>query len=106
MIDVHKIVHDIVKSYDDELHDDINVTLDEDFPFPEYEMEVTWESRRWNDARTDRLDETSLQGVTVNAFDFIDEGGDLELYLSTEIEAVLITAIFDEDRVGPINVSA
>ena len=85
----------------------INVTLDNRYSFPDYELEITWKEWRWNDARTARLDETISQGVGVNPVDFVGKDGDLDFDRLEKTAVQTLQKIIDsEDRVGQIDVLA
>lgn len=98
------MIEEILSEFDE---DSIDVTIDPRYPFPIYELDISWKEWCWNDARTARLDATCTQGMYVNPFDYFDEDGNLN---STEMKAAAIhyikLALAAEDRVGKVSVLA
>lgn len=87
--------------------DELDLELSAEFPFPEYEMEIVWAEWRWNGARTERLTETIIEGVSINPVDYLDENGRvIESQLADDCVDKLISIITNEDRVGNIIVRA
>lgn len=88
-------------------NDEIDLTINEDQPFPQYELEIVWKEWRWNNAGTCRLDDTVLEGVTVNPVSYSDESGNLNetLMLSDCVDAIMRT-LNNEERVGNIELIA
>lgn len=84
---------------------DFEVIEDKEFPFPAYELEIEWTEWKWNDARTDRLDETIDEGTTINPVDFADENGDINFRLvGSAVAQTLIRIVENPDRVGAITI--
>lgn len=87
--------------------DEIDITIDESCPFPEYELEVWWHEWVWNDARTKRLESTYVEGISINPVDHLDEGGNIDKEsLYSEVLDVLLEAYTSDNRVGNIRVVA
>ena len=85
--------------------DDIDLIIDDKYPFPVYELEVEWDEWRWNDARTDRLDETITQGITINPDDFADPHGRVDhTQLGLCVIGTLVKVINNPERVGMITI--
>lgn len=84
---------------------DFEVIEDKEFPFPDFELEIEWTEWRWNDAGTDRLDETVSEGVSINPVDFADENGDINfMSIGSALAQTLFRIVENPDRVGTITV--
>lgn len=89
------------------ISEDIDVTIDERFPFPDYEVEITWKEWRWNGARTDRMDDYCTEGVCINPESHLNEDGSVNLeQVYIKVHEALIDAYLSENRAGPIQVKA
>lgn len=87
--------------------DDVEVIVDETYPFPEFELEILWNEWRWNDARTDRMDEVDAYGITFNPDDYSDEDGNLNaMKFSKEFTKELVSVINNPERTGTIEIRA
>lgn len=85
--------------------DEIELISDDRYPFPLYELEINWKEWRWNDARTDRMDDTISEGITVNPDDFADEDGRVIVAdIEAKVAETLIDLIQNPERVGMITV--
>lgn len=84
---------------------EIELIEDNARPFPIFELEISWEEWRWNDAGTDRLDETIVEGTTINPVDFLGEDGNLNgIELGKVTMRTLINIAANPERVGAITV--
>lgn len=89
------------------ISDDIDVIIDKRFPFPDYEVEITWKEWRWNDARTDRLDDYINEGVCVNPESHLNEDGSVNLEaVYIKVHEVILDAYLSDNRAGDIQVIA
>lgn len=85
--------------------DEIDVTLDERQPFPDYELEIQWKEWRWNDARTERLHIHDDQGICINPGSYLDKEGNLDnAALLKDAIAKIESILHNEDRVGNIEI--
>lgn len=97
-------VNDIVSEFTE---DEVDVILDPRYPFPDFELEITWEEWVWNAARTERLDETVTEGVCVNPVDFTSKDGsiDFDLLKNAAIKQLRM-AVESENRASIVEVLA
>lgn len=97
-------IHDVLKNIS---RDEIELILDEEEPFPDYEIEVEWDTYSWNEEGTSRLNEVCPQGVSINPFDYSDEDGNLnEGFLLKDAIRIITDVLNDEDRVGDVRITA
>lgn len=81
---------------------------DEGFFDDEYEVEVFWDAKEWNDVGTDyKSDSVVWHGNAVSPIPYLDEDGNLnkEKWIAA-IQREIQRGIDDEDRVSVIYVSA
>lgn len=89
------------------ISEDIDVIIDKRFPFPDYEVEITWKEWRWNDARTDRLDDYINEGVSVNPESHLNDDGSVNLEeVYAKVHQVILDAYLSDNRAGDIQVIA
>lgn len=97
-------VNDIVGEFTE---DEVDVILDPRYPFPDYELEITWKEWDWNAARTERLEQTVSKGMCINPVDFAGKDGniDFDLLKSVAIKRLRM-AVESENRASIVEVLA